>query len=55
MLAYFIPEILLLFGIMSHIQKEIFIGLLYLKEHDMEGIEEALFRVVSSIFFHNLK
>lgn len=51
MLAYFIPEILILFGIMSHIQKEIFIGLLHLKETEMEGIEEALFRVVRLILF----
>jgi hypothetical protein len=46
MLAYFIPEILILFSIMSHIQKEIMIGLLYLKEEHVETIKEALVRYV---------
>jgi hypothetical protein len=44
MLAYFLPEILILFSIMSHIQKEIMIGLLYLKEDHIETIKEALVR-----------
>lgn len=44
MLAYFIPEILILFSIMSHIQKEIMIGLLYLKEENLESIRTALAR-----------
>lgn len=44
LLAYFIPEILILFSIMSHIQKEIMIGLLYLKEDHVETIKEALVR-----------
>ncbi len=39
MLTYFIPEILILFSIMSHIQKEIMIGLLYLKEDHVETIK----------------
>lgn len=46
MLAYFLPEILILFAIMSHIQKELISGFLFLKETEMEGIEEALFRYV---------
>lgn len=33
MLTYFLPEILLLFCIMTHIQKEILIGLLDIKEN----------------------
>ena len=44
MLAYFIPEILILFSIMSHIQKEIMIGFLYLKEEKVESIRTALAR-----------
>ena len=44
MLAYFISEILILFAIMSHIQKEIMIGLLYLKEEHVESIRTALAR-----------
>jgi hypothetical protein len=46
MLFYFLPEILILFAIMSHIQKEIVIGLLYKKEESMEGIKDALIRYV---------
>ena len=46
MLAYFLPEILILFAIMLHIQKEIMTGILYHKEQQMEGIEEALLRYV---------
>jgi hypothetical protein len=50
MFAYFIPEILILLAISGHIQKEIFIGLLDLKEtQDFENIEQALIRVVSYI------
>jgi hypothetical protein len=46
MLAYFLPEILILFAIMSHIQKEMISGMLSLKETELEGIEEALLRCV---------
>lgn len=51
MLALFLPEILILFAIMSHIQKEIMIGLLYHKEGELEGIEEAMIRYVSFFVF----
>jgi hypothetical protein len=34
MLAYFLPEILILLGIMAHIEKEILTGMLQLKEGD---------------------
>lgn len=44
LLAYFLPEILILFAIMSHIQKEIMVGLLYHKEERIEDIKEALIR-----------
>ncbi len=47
MLAYFLPEILILLAIMSHIQKEIMTGILYLKEKELENIEDALIRYVS--------
>jgi hypothetical protein len=46
MLAYFIPEIFILFSIMSHIQKEIMIGLLSIKEEHVESIKEALARYI---------
>jgi len=32
MLAYFLPEILILLGIMAHIQKEIMTGVVHIKE-----------------------
>lgn len=38
MLAYFLPEILILLGIMAHIQKEIMTGIINLKEFNQEGI-----------------
>lgn len=46
MLFYFLPEILILFAIMSHIQKEIVVGLLYRKEESMETIKDALVRYI---------
>ena len=46
MLAYFIPEIFILFSIMSHIQKEIMVGLLSIKEEHVESIKEALARYI---------
>lgn len=46
MLGYFLPEILILFAIMSHIQKEIMIGLLDIKETHIEDIREALIRYI---------
>jgi hypothetical protein len=49
MLAYFIPEILILLAIMAHIQKEIMTGVLDLKEKPLEGIEEALKRYVRMV------
>jgi hypothetical protein len=36
MLAYFLPEILILFAIMSHIQKEIMSGVFYFRENDID-------------------
>ena len=46
MLFYFLPEILILFAIMSHIQKEIVVGLLYRKEESMETIKDAIVRYI---------
>lgn len=42
---------------MSHIQKELISGFLFLKETEMEGIEEALFRYVRILMqiFYSLK
>ena len=45
MLTYFVPEILILFGIMSHIQKEIMVGLIDRKEQP-EDIKDALIRYI---------
>jgi hypothetical protein len=38
MLAYFLPEILILLAIMFHIQKEIMTGILALKDKPLENI-----------------
>jgi hypothetical protein len=45
MLTYFLPEILILFAIMSHIQKEIMVGLIEKKEQP-EDIKDALVRYI---------
>jgi hypothetical protein len=48
MLTYFLPEILILFAIMSHIQKEIMVGILFHKEEGrLESIKEALIRYLT--------
>ena len=51
MVAYFLPEVLILLAIMAHIQKEIMAGIIDLKERsgDQEGIEDALIRYVSHL------
>ena len=46
MLTYFLPEILILFAIMRHIQKEIMVGLIERKEKP-EDIKDALIRYIS--------
>ena len=53
MFAYFLPEILILFAIMSHIQKEIMIGILYHKEGELETIEQALIRYVHLYHYYH--
>jgi|LauGreDrversion4_2_1035121.scaffolds.fasta_scaffold07295_3 hypothetical protein len=47
MLFYFLPEILILFAIMRHIQKEIMVGLIERKEKP-EDIKDALIRYINN-------
>jgi hypothetical protein len=49
MFAYFLPEILILLAIMSHIQKEIMTGVLFLKEQAIEDIQTAINRYVTDL------
>lgn len=54
MFAYFLPEILILLAIMSHIQKEIMSGVFFLKERAIEDIQTAINRYVTFIITYHL-